>query len=272
MDKYLSDLFKDGLNKDGDVIFAVLNGVEIRCHSFILTTVTNLKITPKTENVIYRPDPDYPPGYIINVLNKLYNSAYKLKLENFDDSELTGYNAQVATCISIMKQIKLLDELKVLPKANFKSELGVIFGENIVQENWIFLLTKTVENDIYRDLTELIVKKAVKYIFSTDRSKLPSSITALLFKYFSYYPLIENKASTKYIINNSRYEYITVSSDNSADACDSIVYFLFKFKAWRPSDSYQITDTPPSCGYSYKDRTNYLEFYKRELELSQPKQ
>ena len=240
MDVYLADLFNNGENA-GDIVIVSNDNVRMKCHTFVLEATTEYIKTLKsfrkqTNDVSNEIKLDYDAIIIRFVLNKLYNSDYENK--NWPPS-----------AEDILEDIKLIEELQVIPgiKTKVVNELVENFHKGIRKNNWIKLLEKTYQIDIYKELTEKIVSSAKYFLCEMNERDLPEHLKQPLARYFTCYT---SEISPKWkhadknniyvwLTNETKDEYIFNPVENKPEAIDSFLYFLFKNKIWKCQGRYK---------------------------------
>lgn len=265
MDLYLAKLFNNGDN-DGDITIISEDNIVIKCHSYVTNTVTDLLLINKscTFNI------KFPSKIIILVLNRLYNSNYKITRDSFKEASISLYNPILTDGIAIIKILELLQYLGAKYVSDFVEYLCKTFESILNNDNWMFFLSATKKNPVLSGLHQLAVSKARFFVFKMDVTKIPADIMPLVAKYFKTLELVTDVAEApgyKYIINKYSQKYIKVSANNSDEVCDSIAYFMMRYGKWCFDSQYEISKEKPSNYYNSED--DMLKFYILDYKYQQ---
>ena len=147
MDNHTNKLFNNGINS-GDITIVSNDGNRINCHSSVIDFHNNLSTTmssfrEKQNNTSKTVNLDYEDRIIIIALNKLY-SPHDI-FTNLDIND-------------IMELIALYDYLQVINLDEIKSELIVLFKNELTKENWPVLFNVVTITDIYEELVDVMLE------------------------------------------------------------------------------------------------------------------
>jgi len=154
MNKLVLELFDNGKNSNNNFIIISNENEEIRCSLYILKNQSRFfkslsefnKYKFITTDIKYsnykKTKLNYNSKVIKLLINKMYNSNYVLKNLSTED---------------ILDIIKLIDEILLYyNKYEIIQELEKLFEKLLTLENWLDILKKIYDNDIYKNLKYVI--------------------------------------------------------------------------------------------------------------------
>lgn len=158
----IKNMFKNGQN-DGNITIKAKDNETIRAHSLFLKECSPFfkaclnfkrqKLNDSSERKILNLE-EYNAKHIIIIINKFYNSDYKITITLIDD---------------IFILTKLINYLQIMSIENFKKELKEIFLPLLNHNNWFNSLEKTYELDIYSYLRNTIKDFILDTVLGADK-------------------------------------------------------------------------------------------------------